>query len=100
MSNRQLPAMEFSLVSNCTLISPSHLSPWSAKKSRSPVPTFRLWFMPPVPTARAPLYLYDVLQASLSGTVKGIQVANVWRSDSGEIGDLNQVAIREQVQPV
>lgn len=50
--------------------------------------------------AAIPIYLYDVLQASLVGTVRGIQVANVWRSDSGVIGDLNQVTVQEQVQSV
>jgi hypothetical protein len=50
--------------------------------------------------AAIPQYVEDVLQASLTGTVRGILVANVWESDSGIIGDLNQVTIQEQVQSV
>ncbi len=48
--------------------------------------------------AAIPQYVEDVLQASLTGTVRGIQVANVWKSDSGILGDLNDVTIQEQVQ--
>ncbi|HKI20685.1 MAG TPA: hypothetical protein VKA15_22535, partial [Isosphaeraceae bacterium] len=50
--------------------------------------------------AAIPQYVEDVLQASLTGTVRGIQVANVWKSDSGVLGDLNDVTIQEQVRSV
>ena len=48
--------------------------------------------------AAIPQYVEDVFQASLTGTVRGIQVANVWKSDSGILGDLSDVTIQEQVQ--
>ncbi len=48
--------------------------------------------------AAIPQYVEDVLQASLTGTVRGILVANVWKSDSGILGDLSAVTIQEQVQ--
>ena len=48
--------------------------------------------------AAIPIYLYDVFWAHVKGNQRGIRVANFWKSDSGMIGDLNQVTVQEQVQ--